>query len=89
MWPRFPEIIGIDNTYKTNRFNMYLAQITAVTDQGTVANIGFGLISTQKEAGFEWLCIAFDIIRRKLDIKPPQVFITDKGMALKNVARRV
>lgn len=47
MWKQFPKVLGIDNTYKTNRFNIYLFEITIVTDQNSVANVGFGLVNTE------------------------------------------
>ena len=53
MWRRFPQVLGIDNTYKTNRFNLYLFQVTDITDQHSVANFAFGLIDTEKQEGFE------------------------------------
>ena len=55
MWKVFLEVLGMDNTYKTNRFKMYLFQITGVTDQNSVVNFGFGLINTEKEEGYRWL----------------------------------
>lgn len=84
MWKRFPEVLGIDNTYKTNRFKMYLFQVTGVTDQKSVANFGFGLINNEKEEGFLWLCTQLEAIRMKLNIAAPAVMITDKETALRN-----
>jgi hypothetical protein len=31
MWKKFPEVLGLDNTYKTNRFGLHLFQATGVT----------------------------------------------------------
>lgn len=89
MWKRFPDVLGIDNTYKTNRFKMYLFQVTGVTDQKSVVNFGFGLINTEKEEGFMWLSQQLDDLRRSLDVAAPSVIITDKEMALKNALLRV
>ncbi|EAQ84339.1 hypothetical protein CHGG_08353 [Chaetomium globosum CBS 148.51] len=55
MWRQFPEVLGLDNTYKTNRFHMYLFEVIGITDQKSVANFAFGLINTEKEDGFLWL----------------------------------
>jgi hypothetical protein len=84
MWKRFPEVLGLDNTYKTNRFKMYLFQVTGVTDQKSLANFGFGLINNEREGGFMWLCETLESFRIALDVKAPSVVITDKEIALKN-----
>jgi hypothetical protein len=44
MWKRFPEVLGIDNTYKTNRFNMYLFQVTGITDKLNQVRISLGIL---------------------------------------------
>lgn len=84
MWKKFLEVIRIDNTYKTNRSKMYLFQVTGVTDQKSVANFGFGLINTEKESGFLWLCKQLEEMRTSLGVSSPEVIITDKEQALKN-----
>lgn len=84
MWKHFPEVLGLDNTYKTNRFQMYLFQVTGLTDQRSIANFGFGLINTEREEGYEWLCRQLDQFRHELEIPSPSVIITDKETALKN-----
>lgn len=84
MWQRFPEVLGVDNTYKTNRFKLYLFQVTGVTDQKSLANFAFGLINTEKEEGFRWLCESLNALRIQLTVLPPTVIITDKETALKN-----
>ena len=32
IWQRFPDIISIDNTYKTNRFKMPFLNVTSITN---------------------------------------------------------
>ncbi|KKO96460.1 hypothetical protein THAR02_11439 [Trichoderma harzianum] len=88
MWKRFPQVLGMDNTYKTNRFKMYLFQVTGVTDQKSVANFAFGLTDSEKEDGYDWLSSQIDTFRRQLEIPPPDVVITDKEIALKNALKR-
>ena len=89
MWKLFPEVLGLDNTYKTNRFNMYLFQITGVTNQGSVANFAFSLINTEKEEGYQWLCLHLEELRQQVGAPAPLVVITDKETALKNVLGRI
>ncbi|RKK67063.1 hypothetical protein BFJ63_vAg15835 [Fusarium oxysporum f. sp. narcissi] len=83
MWKRFPEVLGMDNIYKTNGFNMYLFQVTGIADQKSVANFGFGLVNNEREEGFLWLCEKLNQVRISLSILPPSVVITDKEAALK------
>ena len=83
MWKKFPEVLGLDNTYKTNRFNLYLFQVTGVTDQKSLANFAFGLINGEKREHFQWLCDRLDELRCSVRADPPQVVITDKEQALR------
>lgn len=89
MWRQFPEVLGLDNTYKTNRFHMYLFEVIGVTDQKSVANFAFGLINTEKEDGFLWLCQRLEDLRQDLHVPAPAVMITDKELALKNALKSV
>jgi hypothetical protein len=84
MWKRFPEVLGMDNTYKTNRFNLCLFQVTGVTDQKSVANLAFGLINGEKEQDFQWLLQQLETFRISLDLPIPSIVITDQDNALKN-----
>ena len=83
MWKKFPEVLGLDNTYKTNRFKLYLFQVTGVTDQKSLANFAFGLINGEKEEHFQWLCDRLDELRVEVGADRPQVVITDKEKALR------
>lgn len=89
MWRQFPEVLGLDNTYKTNRFHMYLFEVIGITDQKSVANFAFGLINTEKEDGFLWLCQQLEDLRQDLHVPAPTVMITDKETALKNALKSV
>lgn len=89
MWRQFPKVLGIDNTYKTNRFNIYLFEVIGITDQKSVANFAFGLINTEKEDGFLWLSQRLEEVRQELHVPAPTVVITDKEMALKNALETV
>ncbi|KAK1246767.1 hypothetical protein MKX08_000569 [Trichoderma sp. CBMAI-0020] len=89
MWRQFPEVLGINNTYKTNRFNIYLFKVIGITDQKSVANFAFGLINTEKEDGFLWLSQRLEEVRQELHVPTPTIIITDKEMALKNALETV
>ncbi|EXU94915.1 MULE transposase domain protein [Metarhizium robertsii] len=83
MWKKFPEVLGLDNTYKTNRFGLHLFQATGVMDQKTLANFTFGLINGEKEHHFQWLCDRLDELRIDIGADTPEVIITDKEQALR------
>ena len=89
MWRRFPEVLGLDNTYKTNRYNLYLFEVTGVTDHNSLANFAFGLMSGEKEPDFQQLCTQLDLFRCQLDIPVPNVVITDMEKALKNAIETI
>ncbi|PKK40751.1 hypothetical protein CI102_15397 [Trichoderma harzianum] len=58
-----------------------------ITDQKSVANFTFGLINTEREDGFLWLCKRLEELRQDLHIPAPTVIITDKEIALKNALK--
>ncbi|KJK84890.1 hypothetical protein H633G_11289 [Metarhizium anisopliae BRIP 53284] len=72
MWKKFPEVLGLDNTYKTNRFGLHLFQATGVTDQKSLANFAFGLINGEKEHHFQWLCDRLDELRIDIGADTPE-----------------
>lgn len=53
LWRRYNSVVSFDNTYKTNQFGMPLFNITGQTGISTTFNVGFGLIYTEKQAGFD------------------------------------
>ncbi|KID97270.1 transposase, partial [Metarhizium majus ARSEF 297] len=83
MWKKFPEVLGLDNTCKTNRFGLHLFQATGVMDQKSLANFAFGLINGEKEHHFQWLCDRLDELRINIGADMPEVIITDKEQALR------
>jgi hypothetical protein len=84
MWKRFPEVIGLDNTYKTNRFKMPLFQVTGTTDIGSLYNCAFGLVSTERCDGYDFLLESIESIRAEIYAERPKVAITDFEDALRS-----
>ena len=84
MWKRFPEVIGLDNTYKTNRFKMPLFQVTGTTDIGSLYNCAFGLVSTERCNGYDFLLESIESIRAEIYAERPKVAITDFEDALRS-----
>ena len=42
-WKRFPDVLSLDNTYKTNRFDMPFLNVTGVTNLHTTFNVAFAM----------------------------------------------
>lgn len=89
MWRAFPEALGLDNTYKTNRFNMYLFQVTGMTDQMSVVNLAYGLSSAEDEESYFWLASQLEALRAEINAESPRVIMTDKEDGLRNALQRV
>ena len=51
-WERFPDIVSLDNTYKTNRFRMPFLNITGITNINTTFCIAFALVSAEDEEAY-------------------------------------
>jgi hypothetical protein len=85
MWRRFPGVLQMDNTYKTNRFNMPFFQITSINNVGSIYNIAFGLVDNERDDGFIWLTSQLRELQVRLSgIPEPDVVVTDSEQALKN-----
>jgi hypothetical protein len=90
MWRRFPSVLQMDNTYKTNRFNMPFFQITSINNVGSIYNIAFGLVDNEREDGFSWLTSQLRELQVRLGgISEPDVVVTDSESALKNALHMV
>jgi len=88
MWKRFPEVQSYDNTYKTNRFGLFLFMVTGMTNTGSVFNAGFGLIDNEREDGFQWVADRVDKVRQKIGAAVPSVILTDFDKAMKKALRK-
>ncbi|KAL2756135.1 hypothetical protein ACRALDRAFT_2106057, partial [Sodiomyces alcalophilus JCM 7366] len=49
---RNPEVLFIDNIYKTNRFKIPLIDIYRVTNIGLIFNIAFALLNKEDEDAY-------------------------------------
>lgn len=87
MWKRFPTVLQMDNTYKTNRFKMPFFQMTGVTNVASNFSVAFGLIDNEKQDGYTWLIGQFEALRLAHGIPQPKVVVTDDEKALKNALR--
>jgi len=52
---KFLDVVIIDATYKRNRFNLPLVNIIGVNNHGQNILLGFGLISNEDNASYDWI----------------------------------
>lgn len=86
-WKRHPYLLMMDCTYKVNRFNMPLLQITGTTAFHSNFSVGFGLVSHEATAAFTWLATHLKLAADEARISMPDVIITDYDLPLKNALR--
>lgn len=89
MWQRFPDVISIDNTYKTNRFQMPFLNVTGITNIHTTFNVAFGVVNKEDEDAYQWLIQMLDELREDAGACRRSVTITDFERALKNALSNV
>lgn len=86
MWQRNPEVLLFDNTYKVNRFNMPLLNITGITSLHTNFHVAFSLASGEAEADFTWQLGCLNRLRAQHEIREPTVILSDFSRAFKRAA---
>jgi hypothetical protein len=89
LWKKYPEVWSIDCTYCVNKYNMPLCNINGITNLGTTFNIGFCILSYEKEEDFTWLLQQLTALLDEYYIAYPFVIMTDIDQALKKAARSV
>jgi hypothetical protein len=87
-WKQNPELMIRDYTYKVNKFDMPLLQIVGVTCMHSTFNLGYFLVSGEKEATFRWVLEFLNSLIQSHQITRP-VIITDYDKALKRALRAV
>ena len=88
-WKRNHEVLSFDCTYRVNRFNMPLLQITGITTLHTTFTVSFCLVSGEKEADFLWPLERLHELCQTKDIAVPKVILSDMDKAFKNSASQV
>ncbi|KAK3984658.1 hypothetical protein QBC44DRAFT_252466, partial [Cladorrhinum sp. PSN332] len=82
---KFPEMLYIDLTYKTNRFNIPFYQANSLTGYNTTFSYFFSIvkINNEQREAFNFLFQAIKDIRRKNGIPDPEVIIIDTCKEIK------
>ena len=79
-----PDIILMDCTYKTNRFNMPLVNIYGSAGNNMTPQIACAFLGGEKEEDYTWVLIAFIEMCNKNGVSKPRLFVTDRELALLN-----
>lgn len=77
----------MDNTYKVNRFNLPLMQVTGISALHTNFSVAFGLAAREDIEAYTWFLSALRAAQVKAQISHPSIIITDFESALKTSLR--
>ena len=83
------ELLSFDVIYKTNQFNMPLAQVTGITGCTTTFSVAWALLDNEREESHNWY---LDELRRTeigRQICMPAVVISDYDNAFRAARREV
>ena len=76
---KFSDVLIIDSTLKTNKFNMVLVTFVGINSNGSNIPYGFGLISNETEESYTWLIGKFlEIVE-----KGPEIIFSDECPSIK------
>ncbi|XP_052623808.1 protein FAR1-RELATED SEQUENCE 5-like [Lactuca sativa] len=77
-YSKFSDVISMDATYRTNRYNMIFVPFTAINNHDKTINVGAGLISDETIESYSWLLEAFLSSHKK----KPTMILSDMDAAL-------
>ncbi|CAI9259226.1 unnamed protein product [Lactuca saligna] len=75
---KFSDVISMDATYRTNRYNMIFVPFTTINNHDKTINVGAGLISDETIESYSWLLEAFLSSHKK----KPTMILSDMDAAL-------
>lgn len=81
---RSPNVLLLDCTYKTNRFNMPLLNICGVTSSNKTFTVASIFLHREVEESYSWALSVLLKIIEQYQISPPRVTVTDRELALIN-----
>lgn len=82
VWKENPEVLMMDNTYKTNCFELPLMEITGSTGLNTTFSVAWCLMSGEKVDDYRWVLSHLTSIIFTHGLSVPDVVITDFDKAL-------
>lgn len=82
----FNKVLSFDCTYKTNRYEMPLMNITGVTNRGTTFNVGFAILPDETQESYDWIMTLFAELLGVWNCPLPEVIISDFQKQFKQAA---
>ena len=82
MFKAFPDVLLMDCTYRTNRFNMSFLEVVGMTSTNQTYCLGFVFMSDETQESYIWALEKFKVTLEGCIL--PRVFVTDREMALSN-----
>jgi hypothetical protein len=82
LWKENPDILLLDCTYKTNRYNMPFLNICAVTGNNMVIQVGLAFLSGERESDYNWEINWIRDLMAEHSIEEPSSIVTDRELAL-------
>lgn len=79
LYEKYSDVIFMDATYKTNKYNMPLTVLSSVNNEGKNIVVGFALVQHETKETYEWL---MKNIKKINDGKEPGVIHTDFDPAM-------
>ena len=85
LYTKFNDIILIDSTYRTNRYNLPLFVIAAIDENSKTFVVSFGIVSSEEAVNVEWMLKELFTF---LEV-PPTIICTDSCPTLKKVINNI
>jgi len=86
---RYPSVLFMDCTYRTNKYKMPLLDIVGSTACNKTFFAGFGFIANEKEESYEFLLGCLLALMEKTGIRHPMTILTDKELNLMRAIQKV
>ncbi len=83
----YPEVLLIDSTFKTNRFNMPLCNIVEIAAVNTTFFVGFAFLRSEQQADFTWALQKLSAAAGSSH--KPAVVVMDRNLLLMNSVAQV
>ena len=77
-----PDVLLLDCTYKTNRFDMPLLNFCRVTSNNKTLQFALCFLSREKKEDYKWALDQYQSMMIQECIKEPKCLITDRELAL-------
>ncbi|XP_073119614.1 protein FAR1-RELATED SEQUENCE 5-like [Henckelia pumila] len=82
----FGDVLSVDTTYRTNRYNLICAPFVGINHHKQSVMFGLAFMSDETESSFEWL---FKTFLDSMEGKQPEIIFTDQCQAMMNAIETV